>query len=162
MWKYSDLTIYPVEIIPIRAKEKRFLCPECLWFPSSSPTQCLLCPDLGPEESIMKGFFFFFLLNHWPYHIHLSSLDKYNYSCFFLFFLRAPNYFVKAIEPACVLTKAGWVQLLLPASYWRHSTLTTKFTLRFPAGFHPATKQSSGGLREEGKQGSLAGSSLCD
>lgn len=39
--------------------------------------------------------------------------------------------------------------------------LTTKFTLRFPAGFHPATKQSPGGPREEGKQGSLSQVPLC-
>lgn len=54
----SDLTIYPTEIIPTQAKEKRLACPELFLISSrSSPAQCLLCPDLGPEESIMKGFF---------------------------------------------------------------------------------------------------------
>lgn len=53
----SDRTIYPAEIILSRAKEKRLPRPGLFLISSlSSPTQCPLCPDLGPEDSVMRGF----------------------------------------------------------------------------------------------------------
>ena len=38
---------------------------------------------------------------------------------FSFFFLKSPKplLFVRANELGCVLTKAGWIQLLIPASY---------------------------------------------
>lgn len=94
----------------------------------------------GPWRIYHERIFFFFLLNHWPYHIHLSSLDKYNYSCFFLFFFKSPKLLRKSHRASLCADKGRMGPAAAPCFLLKTLHANHKIYTSVPCRIPPSNK----------------------
>lgn len=94
----------------------------------------------------------FSLLNHWPYHIHISKPRKCDHGCFSLAHFLSTLFIQRAAkaQQARVRADRGTVSSCQSRLPTRRSTLTTNVHCSFMQGFHPATKQNTGEPHQKG------------